>query len=75
MVSLEDDLYYSLCAITEAFCFVIADSGGEVSPRWVKLLVTHAQAKAERQCVRTRQATLKQDQKLPSLLAFSGIPN
>lgn len=72
MVSLQDDLFrrYAspLCRLAET----VAGRRGAV-PSWLLfVLVTYAQAMAERRNARQRIATLKQDRKLQSLLAFSG---
>lgn len=71
MVSLQDDLFRryapALCRLADA-----AARRGAV-PAWLLFaLVAYAQAMAERRSARQRIATLKQDRKLQSLLAFSG---
>lgn len=75
MVSLEDDLFRRYAPLLLAVAKRISASR-EVPPLWVvNLLVKYSQMVAERHNAGIRMSTLKQDKKLQSLLAFSGIPN
>lgn len=75
MVSLEDDLFRRYAPLLLGVAERMAISRGE-PPQWlVNLLVNYAQMVAERRNAGIRMSTLKQDKKLQSLLAFSGVPN
>lgn len=75
MVSLEDDLFRRYAPLLLGLA-KRASVGQGVPPRWMfDLLVNYAQMVAERHNVGIRMATLKQDRKLQSLLAFSGMPS
>ena len=76
MVSLEDDLFKRYAPLLLDITKRIAASRGGVPPVWLlNPLVNYAQMIAEGYNMRIRMATLKQDRKLQSSLAFSGIPN
>lgn len=71
-VSLEDDLFNRYAPLPLHLVRRHAAKSGQV-PTWLlKLLVSYAQMIAERHNAGIRIATLKQDRKLQSLLAFSG---
>ena len=74
-VSLEDDLFSRFAPLPLSVVRRATDQQGVVSPVLLKLLVGYAQILAERHNAGIRIATLKQDKKLQSLLAFSGMPN
>jgi preprotein translocase subunit SecA len=75
MVSLEDDLFRRYAPLLLGIAKRASNAQG-VPPRWVfDLLVNIAQMVAERHNTGIRMSTLKQDRKLQSLLAFSGMPN
>ena len=75
MVSLEDDLFRRYAPLLLGLVKRASAAHG-VPPRWMlDLLVNYAQMVAERHNAGIRMSTLKQDRKLQSLLAFSGIPN
>ncbi len=74
-VSLEDDLFARFAPLFLGMVKRISDQQGAVNPMLLRLLVSYAQIIAERHNAGIRIPTLKQDRKLQSLLAFSGIPN
>ncbi len=75
MVSLEDDLFRRYAPLFLSLAKRASIAQG-VPPRWMfDLLVNYAQMIAERHNAGIRMATLKQDKKLQSLLAFSGMPS
>lgn len=75
MVSLEDDLFRRYAPLLLDTTRRISARQG-TTPGWtLNLLVKYAQMAAERHNAGIRMATLKQDRKLQSLLAFSGEPN
>lgn len=75
MVSIEDDLFSCYAPLLQGIAKRISVSHG-TAPLWLlNLLVNYAQMVAERHNGRIRMATLKQDKKLQSLLAFAGVPN
>lgn len=74
MVSLEDELFVRFAPLLRAALMRPVQIGGSISARSLELLVRYAQFSAERHNAGVRMATLKQDRKLQSLLAFSGKP-
>jgi len=75
MVSLDDDLFRRYAPLLLGIAKRISAQRGE-PPLWLlNLLVKYSQIVAERHNAGIRMSTLKQDKKLQSLLAFSGIPN
>lgn len=74
MISLEDDIFRYV-PLSHAIVKRISEKFDKPSRRLVNLLVGYAQMRAERHNARIRMSTLKQDKKLHSLLAFSGVPN
>jgi len=75
MISLEDDLFRRYAPQLLDFAKRITVKQG-ATPAWLlNLLVRYAQVAAEKHNAGIRMSTLKQDRKLQSLLAFSGIPN
>lgn len=75
MVSLEDDLFRRYAPLLLGVAKRASTAQG-IPPIWLfNLLVNYAQIVAERHNVGIRMSTLKQDRKLQSLLAFSGIPS
>jgi len=75
MVSLEDDLFGRYALLLLGFVRRFSASRG-ATPLWLfNLLVKYAQRAAEKHNAGIRMSTLKQDRKLQSLLAFSGVPN
>ncbi|HEU0187727.1 MAG TPA: DEAD/DEAH box helicase [Gallionellaceae bacterium] len=73
-VSLEDDLFRRYAPFLLAVVRRIAIRKGAVPPGLLNMLVSYSQLLAERHNAGIRIATLKQDRKLQSLLAFSGTP-
>ncbi len=72
MVSLEDGLFVRFAPLLTAMMKMACSQNGKL-PHWMlKLLVGYSQVLAEKHNARIRIATLKQDKKLHSLLAFSG---
>ncbi|TXT25573.1 MAG: preprotein translocase subunit SecA [Gallionellaceae bacterium] len=72
IASLEDDLFHRYAPTLLRLAKALTAKRGTV-PRWLlSLLVVYSQSMAERRNARQRTATLKQDRKLQSLLAFSG---
>lgn len=75
IVSLEDDLFQRYSPLLLEFAKRISARQG-TTPRWIlNPMVKYAQIAAEKHNRGIRMATLKQDRKLQSLLAFSGQPN
>jgi len=75
MVSLEDDLFGRYALLLLGLAGRISATRG-TTPLWMlRLLVKFAQVAAEKHNSGIRMSTLKQDRKLQSLLAFSGMPN
>lgn len=75
MISLEDDLFRRYAQLLMAATKRLSVPQG-APPLWLlNLLVNYAQMVAERHNAGIRMSTLKQDKKLQSLLAFSGVPN
>jgi preprotein translocase subunit SecA len=75
LVSLEDDLFVRYAPELRAVVRRLNGARQPVSPWLLNLLVTYAQVIAERRNAAIRMSTLKQDRKLQSMLAFSGVPN
>jgi preprotein translocase subunit SecA len=75
MISLEDDLFRRYAPLLLDIAKRIAVKQGATPPLLLNLLVKYAQMVAEKHNSGIRMSTLKQDKKLQSLLAFSGIPN
>lgn len=75
MVSLEDDLFRRYAPFLLGAAKRISISQGATPPWMLNLLVNYAQMVAEKHNAGIRMSTLKQDKKLASLLAFSGVPN
>jgi preprotein translocase subunit SecA len=75
MVSLDDDLFIRYAPLLLNIARRVSITQGK-PPLWLlNLLVDYAQMAAERHNAGIRTATLKQDRKLQSLLAFAGIPS
>lgn len=75
MVSLEDDLFRRYAPFLLDMVKKISTPKG-IAPTWLlNLLVDYSQLVAERHNMRIRMSTLKQDRKLLSMLAFSGVAN
>lgn len=75
MVSLEDDLFRRYAPLFLIFVKRVSFQS-EKPPVWLfNLLVHYAQLIAEKHNTGIRMQTLKQDRKLQSLLAFSGMAN
>ena len=75
MVSLEDELFVRYADLLRRWTVALSAPLGATPAWWLKLLVSYAQWVAERRHAADRRATLKQDDKLQSLLAFAGTPN
>ena len=73
-VSLDDELFVRFAPWLGSLALRAAGPGGALPPGVLGLLVRYAQGVAERHNARIRMATIKQDRKLQSLLAFSGAP-
>lgn len=74
-VSLEDDLFKRFAPLLLDIVKRSSARQGVIHPKLLKLLVSYSQIVAERHNAGIRISTLKQDRKLQSLLAFSGITN
>ena len=74
-VSLDDDLFARFAPLLLRMVRGVTNNNGPVSPKLLNILVSYSQIVAERHNAGIRIATLKQDRKLQSLLAFSGSPN
>jgi preprotein translocase subunit SecA len=73
MVSLEDDIFIRFAPELLSVIRLLF-SGHKKLPRWMVIsLVYYSQILAEKHNARIRVSTLKQDKKLNSLLAFSGV--
>lgn len=73
MVSLEDDIYGRYAPLLLGMVRRVSAPRG-IPPVWLlNLLVGYSQIVAERHNAGIRMSTLKQDRKMQSLLAFSGI--
>jgi preprotein translocase subunit SecA len=75
MVSLEDDLFRRFSPFPLSIVKRITGVSGVPQVWLLNLLVAYAQFIAEKHNAGIRMSTLKQDKKLQSLLAFSGVPN
>jgi preprotein translocase subunit SecA len=75
MISLEDDLFRRYAPLVLDIAKRVSATQGTISPWMLSLLVKYAQTVAEKHNAGIRMATLRQDKKLQSLLAFSGMPN
>lgn len=72
MVSLDDDLFRRYAPLFLALTLRVSALRGAPPRQLLNMLVNHAQRVAEKHNAGIRLATLKQDKKLQSLLAFSG---
>ncbi len=75
LVSLEDDLFVRYAPLLLGIVKRFSGPDGVPRQQLLNLLVGYSQMMAERHNAGIRVATVKQDRKLQSLLAFSGSPN
>lgn len=75
LVSLEDDLFKRYAGAMLPLARRLSGEDGIPPPWLLDGLVRYAQIMAERHNAGIRMTTLKQDRKMQSLLAFSGVPN
>jgi preprotein translocase subunit SecA len=75
MVCLQDELFSRYGALWVSFVRSYLGAG-KVLPTWLcHWLVSRAQSRAERYNAQTRRATMREDKRLQSLLAFAGKTN
>jgi preprotein translocase subunit SecA len=71
IISLHDPLFADLPAWLRS---AVALTRGALQRFWLRRLVRHAQARAERRAFKLRMQTLRQDRELHRLIGFAG-PN